>query len=127
MSLSKADAEKNLNEFVASHGTDGFVELFLTNYLFELVMYYLQTERSVAKESTGYRFYVDGRDRVYPAESIEAFKGELRHQCRKKATAIVGVIKNKGLIDRLGQEIVLDREVAQLLVNAFEEIVGQRG
>ncbi|HXQ91951.1 MAG TPA: hypothetical protein VN739_03025 [Nitrososphaerales archaeon] len=125
MSATKEDAEKNLKAFLKEHGREGLLELFLTNYLFELVMYYLHSEKNkpAVNDDTAYRFYVDGRDRVYPAEKIEAFKRELRTECRKKAVAIVTIIKEKELLDKLEREILEDPQIAQLASAAFQSMV----
>jgi len=129
MSATKEDAERNLNEFLQMHGRKGFLKLFVTNYLFELVMYYLHSEKSepAVQEDTGYRFYVDGKDRVYPAQKIDTFKKELKIECGKKAETIVAFIKEKGLLERLEDEILEDPNVAQQIVDAFESMVVPRG
>jgi len=128
MSATKEDAEKNLKEFLKEHGREGLLELFLTNYLFELVMYYLHSEKNkpAVNDDTGYRFYVDGRDRVYPAEKIETFKRELKAECQKKAVAIVTIIKEKELLDKLEREILEDPHIAQLASAAFQSMVAGR-
>jgi hypothetical protein len=129
MSTTKTDAEKNLNEFLASHGREGFLELFLTNYLFELVMYYLHSKKSkpAVQEDTSYRFYIYGKDRVYPAEKIDTFNRELKVECRKKAAAIVAFIKQKELLGKLEQDILQDPNIMQQIVDAFGSMVAPHG
>jgi len=125
MTTSKADAEKNLREFLDAHGKEGFLRLLLTNYLFELAMYYLHTEKNPAaqvKEDTGYRFYVDGRDRVYKPEEIERFKRDLRTECVKKANLIIQTLKEKELLEKLDQDFMADPQVAKLVQDAFESL-----
>lgn len=50
MTTSKADAERNLKEFLDKYGREGFLRLLLTNYLFELAMYYLHTDKNPAAQ-----------------------------------------------------------------------------
>lgn len=124
MTVTKADAEKNIRKFLEKHGREGFLRLLLTNYLFELVMYYLHTERNkpVVQEETGYEFYVDGRGRAYAPEQIEQFKKDLRAECARKAESVVAAIKGKELLEKLDQDILSDPEVSKLIQEAFATI-----
>jgi len=124
MTTTKADAEKNLREFLDRHGKDGFLRLLLTNYLFELAMYYLHSEKNppAVKEDTSYRFYVDGKERVYKPEAIERFKLDLRKECEKKALLIIENLKKKQLIEKLDTDFMADPKVAELIREAFESL-----
>lgn len=122
---SKTIAESNIQEFLEKHGREGFLELFLTNYLFELVMYYLHSEKNPSaqiREDTSYTFYVGGRERAYSPEQIEKFKQNLRAECRKKAKVIVERLKKMKLLERLPKDIMAEPEVAKLVQNAFRSI-----
>jgi hypothetical protein len=125
MTVNKAEAESNLRGFLEKHGREGFLRLLLTNYLFELAMYYLHTEKNTAaniREDTGYRFYVDGQNRTYGAEEIEKFKRDLRQECRKKAVVVVQKLADMNLVARLTEDYMTDPKVAQLVQEAFESI-----
>ena len=126
MVANKTTAEKNIREFLEKHGKEGFLKLLLRNYLFELVMYYLHSEKNPAaqiKEDTSYRFYVDGRERVYPPVRIEQFKNDLRAECKKKATFIVETLRKMELIERLTEDFMAEPKVAEMVREAFESIV----
>lgn len=125
MVTNKSSAESNLREFFEKHGREGFLKLLLTNYLFELAMYYLHSEKNPAaqvSEDTSYRFYVDGRERVYPPEQIERFKRDLRAECKKKATLVVETLRKMGLIERLSEDVMAEPKVSELVQKAFESI-----
>lgn len=118
-------AERNLREFLDTHGDTGFVSLLVSHYLFELSMYYLHSGKNPAsgiKEDTGYRFYIDGRDRAIDPEKIEEFKQDLRNECEKKAVAVVQRLKEMELLGALAKGQVSDPRVSSLLQGAFEEI-----
>lgn len=121
----KTDAESNIQEFLKKHGREGFLELFLTNYLFELVMYYLHSEKNPGAqvlEDTSYTFYAGGREQVYPPEQIEKFKRDLRAECRKKATLIIETLRKMQLLERLTEDVMAEPEVAKLVEKAFKSI-----
>jgi hypothetical protein len=125
MVTTRIKAENNIREFLKTHGNEGFLKLLLTNYLYELVMYYLHSAKNPAaqvREDTSYRFYVDGQERVYPPEKIEQFKHGLHAECKKKAEFIVGTLRKMELIERLTENVMADPQVAQLVHEAFESI-----
>jgi hypothetical protein len=125
MTTSKADAEKNLNEFFRAHGREGFLRLLLTNYLFELVMYYLHTGKNPAfqvREDTSYRFYVDGKDRVYNSDEIERFRNDLRTECEKKGILIIQTLEEMKLLNILDEDFIAHPQVAKLVQEAFESL-----
>jgi len=118
-------AESNLREFMKKHGREGFVKLLLTNYLFELVMYYLHSGKNPSaqvSEDTSYRFYVDGQERVYPPEQIERFKRDLRFECQKKASLVVKTLREMDLIEKLSANFMEEPRVARLMQRAFKSI-----
>jgi len=125
MTITKADAERNLQEFLQAHGKEGFLSLLLTNYLFELAMYYLHSEKNPAaqvREDTGYRFYVDGQDRVYRPEQIEQFKHDLRAECEKKVLLIIEKLKQMELLDKISEDLMADPKLVELVQEAFGSI-----
>lgn len=125
MTTSKADAERNLKEFLDKHGREGFLRLLLTNYLFELAMYYLHTDKNPAaqvREDTGYRFYVGGKERVYKPNEIERFKQDLRIECEKKALLIIENLKKMEILEKLHEDFMADPKVAKLVQEAFESM-----
>jgi hypothetical protein len=122
---SKTNAEGKLRAFLDAHGQEGFLKLLLSNYLFELAMYYLHSEKNPAaqiRDDTSYRFYVDGQERVYAPEEIERFKGDLRKECKKKAIAIVENLREMEILDKLDQDITKNPAVLEQVQKAFESI-----
>lgn len=53
------EADKNLQDFLEKHGSEGFLKLFFTNYLVNLVSYYIQTRGKTKDEDPGYLFHFD--------------------------------------------------------------------
>ncbi len=121
-------AEKNLLDFLAQEGREGLATAIVTGYLYELSLYYLHTGKNppAVKEDTGYRFYVDGRDRVLTPERIESFKRELRNACEGKAKSLVENLVSEKLFENLGAEERWSSEVTSLLVAAFQKVAELR-
>jgi hypothetical protein len=118
--------EGNFKQFIDRHGDEGFLTLLITNYLFELAQYYLHTDKnksSQIREDTSYRFYVDDKERVYPPETIEQLKLDLKKECQKKAVNVVKYLKERNLIKKLATGKLDDLETLALLDDAFGNIV----
>ena len=60
--MTEPQAEQNIKEFLEKYGKEGFLELFFTNYLYELSEYYLHSKGKKG-EDAGLLFYVDFRGR----------------------------------------------------------------
>jgi len=125
VTLTRADVESNIREFLEKYGKEGFLELLLTNYLYELTMYYLHSEKNppAVKEDTSYRFYVDGREQVYSSEETDAFRRDLRTECKRKARSMVDGLKEQKLIEKLSWPVSADPEIVSLVTSAFESIM----
>lgn len=127
--MSKPSAENNIKEFLDKHGREGFLQLFLTNYLFELIMFYLHSEKNPSaqiREDTSYVFYGGGRERAYSSEQIEEFKRDLRAECKKKAEGIVEKLKEMKILGRLTDDVMKEPEVTKLVQKAFKSIIKRK-
>jgi hypothetical protein len=115
-------AEQNVNEFIKKHGKEGFLKLFFTNYLHELVQYYLHS-RGKKGEDTGLLFYVNFRGRAYSPQELDHFRNDLRRACGEKATQIVQKIKELGILERLGEDPLADPKISRILADSLDEII----
>jgi len=120
--MTEPQAEQNIKEFMEKYGKEGFLELFFTNYLYELSEYYLHSKGKKG-EDAGLLFYVDFRGRVYSPQEIEQFRKDLRQACRKRAVLIVQRIKQLDLIEQLCQDPSTNPEVSCMLTESLDEIL----
>ncbi len=114
--------EKRINEFFESYGTEGFLRLYFTNYLFELVLHYIRTEDAENIEfdsSYRYHFHEDG---LVTPEKEEEFRRDIRRECAKKADDIVRILKRRKLIDKIPLSFS-DERVAKLIQTSLEKIL----
>lgn len=123
MPISKDDVEHNLKEFLQKYGREGFIKLFLTNYLQELVLLYLHSRPRKESDDTSSLIYVNFRGRNYTSAQIDDFKKRLRQECATRAEQIVGRIRNSGLLERLSEDPSKDPQVSQELEAAFRSII----
>lgn len=100
MASEKRKMEKNITEFLERHGQEGFLKLFLTNYLYDLVMYYLHSSGRDREEDTSYHFYFGADDRVYSAEEIDRLREAVRKECSRRASLIVSEMKRRKILDK---------------------------
>lgn len=123
MPISKEDAEHNLNEFLQRYGREGFLKLFLTNYLQELVLLYIHSRPRKESDDTSSLIYVNFRGRNYTTAQVDDFKKQLRQECAARAEQIVGRARNSGLLERLTEDPLMDPQVSQELETAFRSII----
>ena len=127
MPIQKDDAEQNLKQFLAKYGREGFLKLFLTNYLFEMLLFYLHSKPRKERDDTSYSLYVNPKGQTYSNEQIDSFKSRLRKECANRAESIVKTSKELGLLERLGEDPTKDPEISELLQQAFDSIIKEFG
>src|SRR5207247_114895 len=122
MPTSKDDAEHNLDQFLKRYGREGFLELFLTNYLQELVLLNLHSRPRKESDSTSSLIYVNFRGQSYTTLQIDEFKKRLRKECADRAKQIVSKVRNSGLLERLTQDPSENPQISDELELAFRSI-----
>lgn len=118
---SSNEAENKLREFIDRYGIEGFLTLFFTNYLYELVLHFLHSKGK--GESDTSRLYYTYQGKVYTPEEIEKFEKELKYECSKRARTIVNSLKELGLLKKLTDKPLEDPEVTKLLEENLESIL----
>ena len=123
MSDNFKDAEENLQNFLEKHGTDGFLKLFYTHYLFDLVTYYIQTNTNQKDDNPSYLYYFDIKDNPFSTKQIDNFNKKLQIICSEHALKIVTSLKTQTDFDDLVTK-PLNVDSRNLLDTAFKEIIG---
>jgi hypothetical protein len=118
-------SDKNFRAFIAEYGEEGFLRLFLTNYLFELVTYYLHSQDQ-GEDDPGYLMHVDHKGDLRSAEEIDKFNQTLRKECADRADRIVEVLKTVGPLKEFVSSSETDERLRSLLNQAFKELVRLR-
>lgn len=122
MSDNFKDAADNLQKFLEKHGTDGFLKLFYTNYLFDLIRYYIQTKGKTKEDDPGYLYHFNTKGKPFSPEEIDNFNEKLQKICSEYATKIIDSLKTQTNLDELVTK-PLDVNSRVLLDNAFEKII----
>lgn len=116
------EADKNLRGFLEKYGSEGFLKLFFTNYLVDLVSYYVQTRGKTKDEDPGYLFHFDIKGEPHSQEKNEKFHLDLRKVCSEYSNTIVETLKQSYNLEELASK-PLDPETRVLLDSAFEKII----
>ena len=122
MSDDYKEATDNLQKFLEEHGTGGFLKLFYTNYLFDLITYYIQTKGTTKEDDPGYLYHFNIEGKPFSPEQIDKFNEKLKKICLEYATKIVDSLKSQTNLDELVSK-PLDTDSRTLLDNAFEKII----
>ena len=124
MPITKEVAERNLDQFTEKYGQEGFLKLFLTNYLFELVLLYLQSKpRKRDVDDTSYLFYVNFQGESYSTEQMDSFKTRLRKECAVRADSILKADKEFESLKYLVKDPTKNPEIYEYLGRAFDSLI----
>ena len=121
--MSTQDASQKVATFMSKYGEKGFLTLYFSNYLFELVMSYVRSESDAKSKDSAYQFHLNKNDRPRSVKQDEEFRQALRAECDKKASKIVAILEKRGLLPRFSEDI--DRvatETREQLDTALKEI-----
>ncbi len=121
-----AFAERNIKEFINKYGLEGFYELLISNYLFELLMYYLHSERNPTSKQNGsasYKFYIDGRERIISTQELEDFSKKLNNECSKIAKVIVSRLDEEDLLKSLHKKGLFSPKIVKLMEETIDSII----
>lgn len=122
MTKRPSEADRNLKEFYSRHGAEGFLQLFLTNYLFELVQYFLHSEMK-GEDDTSITYYINYRGRLYRSKDIDEFEADLKKECGRRAQAIVRRLKEMKIAEQIMREPLMHPKVTELVVQQLETIL----
>lgn len=118
------DAEKNLENFLEKYGIEGFLELFYTHYLFDLVTYYIQSNDGTRDKNPRYLYHFDIKGNLFPPTKIDDFNRRLKTVCSEHALKIVTSLKDQtNLADLVTSP--LDVNSRKLLDDALKKIAGK--
>lgn len=123
MPISPDDAQRNLNQFIEKYGREGFLKLFLANYLQELVLLNIHSRPRKGNDDTSALFYLNYRGESYTASQVENFKKRLRKECASRAEEIVRAAKESGLLDKLTEDPSQTPGISEQLEAAFRSII----
>jgi hypothetical protein len=115
-------AESNITKFFEKYGTEGFLRLYFTNYLFELVMHFLRTEDpdDIRYDSSYHYHFL--KDAVVTPEKEEEFRKNIRKECAKKADEIVKYLRKRKLVDKIAVGFYKD-SVAKMVQISLKDIL----
>lgn len=126
--MSNQDASQKVASFMAKYGEKGFLTLYFSNYLFELVMSYVRSQSDAESKDSAYQFHLDKNDRPRSVRQDQEFRRALRAECDKKASKIVANLEKRGLLSRFSEDIdrvttETRKEVDTALKEIFEKVL----
>lgn len=114
---------ENVDKFVSKYGKSGFIKLYLTNFLYDLVLYYLQADFHDKEKDSEYFFHYNvAKKRAFTPTEIDKFKDNLRRSCAKKAESIVEYLERQKILDKI--EIgSIDDTLANIIEDALRSLI----
>lgn len=115
MPLPNDEIQNNIDAFIEEHGVEGFFQLYLREYLFEMLMAEIKAATDELDADSAVQLYFS--DSEY--DDLEAFEDQLRDECADRAAEMVEEIKDSDELRPLFE----DGNVALLETTEAEEIV----
>jgi len=121
--------QKNISDFISKYGQEGFLELYFTNLLYEMVKDNIRSKTDKVKNSPGLQYYFDKNGNFESTSKLKEFDVKLKSECNKKSKKIVELIQKKNLISKFGVDInkitaSLSEEMDEHIKKIFKEVVG---
>jgi hypothetical protein len=118
----KEQAEKNISAFIEKYGEKGFLELYFTNYLFELLMAYIRSHSDKIDYDSGYQYHFGKGGRLVSPMQEKQFRHDLKKECAKKGKAIVSQLEERGILSKFGTDVTaITREATELVNKALKD------
>lgn len=88
--IDERKAEENIKEFMKKHGPKGFLILYFSKYLFNLLKFQLKSKFANIdpEKDPAYIFYTKN-GKITKLSDIERYENELYEVCKQKAKVIV--------------------------------------
>jgi len=121
--------QKNISDFIEKYGQEGFLELYFTNLLYEMVKDNIRSKTEKVKDSPGLQYYFDKNGNFEKSSRLKEFNEKLRIECNKKSKQIVELIEKKKLISKFGIDFdkitaSLSKEMDDQIKDIFKKVVG---
>ena len=100
----RKDIEKiqnNVNDFINKYGQEGFLELYFTNLLYEMVKDNIRSKTDSVKNSPGMQYYFDKNGNFEKTSKLKEFDIKLKTECNKKSKQIIELIKKRKETDKI--------------------------
>jgi len=125
----QSNVEKNVSSFLEKYGGEGFLELYFTNLLFEMVKDNIHSRSDSIKNSPGLQYYFDKNGKYESATKLKEFDKKLKDECMKKSKKIVSLIKKRELVSKFGIDLntitqSLSDDVNNQIKAIFKEVLG---
>lgn len=115
MHLPNDEIQTNIDAFIEEHGVEGFFQIYLREYLFEMLMAEIKAATDELESDSAVQLYFGQSE----YDDLEEFEDQLQDECADRAGEMVQEIKNS---DEL-RPFFEDADVELLETREAEEIV----
>jgi hypothetical protein len=93
MLLNDTEIQNNIDEFVETHGVEGFFRVYFREYLFQLLNEEIEAATNDPKSDSALQLHFS--QNVNTDQELEEFEEQLRDQCASRADDLVEKIQNQ--------------------------------
>lgn len=121
------ESEENIEEFLDQHGVQGFLKLYFTNFLVEMIQGEAKTESEGTDltDDPGVQFYFKGHS-IEDESDLHDFEDALFDECKRKAEEMVEQLEDDEKFGQLFTEEIGEEELELLEDSELEKHFEQR-
>lgn len=123
MHLPNDKIQSNIDAFIEEHGLEGFFQIYLREYLFEMLMTEVKAATDEIESDSAVQLYF-GQSGY---EDLEAFENQLRDECADRAVEMVQEIKTsdelRPLFENGDVELLETRDAEEIIKGHMHDII----
>jgi len=125
MLLNDTEIQNNIDEFVESHGVEGFFRVYFREYLFQLLNEEIEAATNDPESDSALQLHFSRN--VETDQELEEFEEQLRDQCANRADELVEKIQDQPelapIFEEADVELLEHEDVEELIRNTMHEMI----
>src|SRR6056297_2590559 len=125
MLLNDTEIQNNINEFVETHGVEGFFRVYFREYLFQLLNEEIEAATNDPESDSALQLHFS--QNVETDQELEEFEEQLRDQCATRADELVGKIQEQPelapIFEDANVELLEHEDVEEMTRNTMHEMI----
>jgi len=125
MLLNDTEIQNNIDEFVETHGVEGFFRVYFREYLFQLLNEEIEAATNDPKSDSALQLHFS--QNVNTDQELEEFEEQLRDQCASRADDLVEKIQNQPklapIFEDADVELLEHEDVEEMIRDTMHEMI----
>jgi hypothetical protein len=125
MLLNDTEIQNNIDEFVETHGVEGFFRVYFREYLFQLLNEEIEAATNDPESDSALQLHFS--QNVETDQELEEFEEQLRDQCATRADELVEKIQDQPelapIFEDADVELLEHEDVEEMIRHTMHEMI----